>query len=89
MAEDFAAFYAAQSPAAAAWLRELETLLRSGLGSVTAQLAARAIVELVKVDEASKMEALDAIRSNSVIQVFRVISLLALMHLNRHRSVFS
>ena len=35
------------------------------------------------------MEVLDAIRSNSVIQVFRVISLLALMHLNRHRSVFS
>ena len=39
----------------------IETLLRSGLGSSTAQFAAKAVVELVQADEAAKMSALDAI----------------------------
>jgi hypothetical protein len=68
---------AAKAPSCNAAIRKngaigplVETLLRSGLGSSTAQFAAKAVVELVQADEAAKMAALDAIAAVSSKEAF-------------------
>ena len=68
---------AAKAPACNTAIRQanaiaplVETLLRSGLGSTTAQFAAKAVVELVQADESAKMHALDAIVKVSMLEAF-------------------
>ena len=68
---------AAKAPSCNAAIRQanaiaplVETLLRSGLGSTTAQFAAKAVVELVQADESAKMHALDAIVKVSMLEAF-------------------
>jgi hypothetical protein len=68
---------AAKAPACTAAIRAagavaplVDVLLRSGLNSATAELAARAIEHLVRTDEGSKMSALDALAKRAADDKF-------------------